>query len=146
MSRVLDVVVGVIGLMWLAPLLACVALLVGVAGGRPVLDRRPWVGPDGRQATLLRFRTAPPAGTGTLAGAAAQRRLGRLLWVSRIADLPLLINLVRGDFSLFGAPALALQVIEGRESPISETGLPGDLAAPPLGSGKPGGTADTRAA
>lgn len=145
MSRVLDVVVGVTALVWLAPLLACAVLLVALDGGRPVFDRGPWIGADGRRVTLLRLRTTLPAGRAER-GTARRSPIGHWLWTTRIADLPLLFNLVRGDFRLFGAPAAALQVVDGRELCITDGGLLGDLGAIPLGTGDPTGTAGTRAA
>lgn len=148
MSRVLDVVVGVVGLIWLAPLLACAALLVMLDGMGPVFERRSCLGPDGRRATLLRFRTTAFATSPAAASlmAASRSRIGHLLWVTRIADLPVLVSMVRGDFSLFGAPEAALAMIDGRDWRPGEAEPLHDLAAVPLGPGDQGGAAGTPAA
>jgi len=81
----------------LSPLLAATALLVGVLSGRgPILESVECSGFQRIPFRLLRFRTRRGDGTPTL--------IGPWLTRLRLADLPQLFNIIRGEMSLFGPP------------------------------------------
>ncbi|MFD0367312.1 sugar transferase [Streptomyces sp. NPDC059071] len=85
-KRALDVVGGLALLVLLSPLLAGVALSLVLTHGsaRGILRRRPVAGRGGRTFTMLTFRTKSP-----------------------LANLPLLVHVVRGRMSLVGPCPLA---------------------------------------
>jgi lipopolysaccharide/colanic/teichoic acid biosynthesis glycosyltransferase len=87
--------IGLALLALLSPLLLATALLVLLASGRgPVLERIECAGFQRIPFHLLRFRTRRKDGTETSAG----RWIIRL----RLVNLPQLLNIIRGEMSLFG--------------------------------------------
>lgn len=104
--RLVDVVVGLLGLALLAPLLATLAGLVLLTSGRPVLFRQARVGRNGREFWIIKFRTMrdSPAGAALVSGLADPRitRVGRVLRQTHVDELPQLMNLIRGELTLIG--------------------------------------------
>ena len=110
--RTLDVVLGTTGLVALAPLMALIAAAVAVTSGRPVLYRGARVGRAGRTFTMYKFRTLNADAEmrlGPFMGRelddltpSEMTRVGRLLRVSQLDELPQLYNVVRGEMSLVG--------------------------------------------
>lgn len=105
-TRAVDVIfAAVFGLLTL-PLWAPTTLFMRLAFGRPVLVERRRVGERGRAVHLLHFRVArreitgePPAEAKPAVG------FGRFLRATGIEQLPLLLNLARGDITLVGPRA-----------------------------------------
>lgn len=93
--RALDQGAAVILLLFVAPLLGLVALIIRLLDGPQLLvhDRR--IGRLGREIDLLSFRTRSR-------GSPAMVRFGKFLRQSGISSLPRLINLLRGDLTLAG--------------------------------------------
>jgi exopolysaccharide biosynthesis polyprenyl glycosylphosphotransferase len=108
LKRVFDVVASGLALLLLAPVLAVSALAVLVASGRPLLFRQVRVGLDGREFTLLKFRSMTPVveGAGDVTWDISQDdrlgRVGRFLRKTSLDELPQLWNILRGDMSLVG--------------------------------------------
>jgi exopolysaccharide biosynthesis polyprenyl glycosylphosphotransferase len=120
-KHAVDRSLALIGLIAIAPLLAVIALVVRVTSPGPILFRQRRVGRDGREFTMLKFRTmrGDPAVLGEAdAGWAAQvtgevpapaaaskprvTPFGLLLRKSSLDELPQLFNVLRGDMSLVG--------------------------------------------
>jgi len=106
LKRVLDVVIGCLGLMLLAPLLAIIAGIVRRDGG-PALFRQRRVGQGGREFYMLKFRTMVPDAEArgpklTVAGDGRVTPAGRWLRRCKLDELPQLMNVVIGDMSLVG--------------------------------------------
>ncbi len=122
-KRGLDRVVSALLLVLLAPLLLAIALAVRLSSPGPVLYRQPRVSLDGREFTMLKFRTMVGAGehdghadaqwAARTLGAAPDlatdgsgedrsTRLGRLLRSTSVDEVPQLLNVLRGDMSLVG--------------------------------------------
>ena len=105
-KRMMDVVLGTIGLVMAAPILAWAAVAMRMSGDRgPFLYRARRVGQGGKLFTILKVRTMATDRSGsklTLAGDPRVTKVGRTLRRYRLDELPQLVNVVRGDMSLVG--------------------------------------------
>ncbi len=107
-KRLIDVLVSGAALLFLAPLLAAVALAVRIDGGPGILFKQERVGVDGRHFEVLKFRSLRPATeseSATMWNVAHDDRLsrvGKFLRKTSIDELPQLYNILRGDMSLVG--------------------------------------------
>ena len=100
--RSADVVVAASLLLLTLPLSLLVALAIRLDGSGPVLHRQPRRGRGGQHFHLLSFRSTEEGAFGR----PVPTRLGRLIRPARIDQLPVLLNLLRGDMTLVGpAPA-----------------------------------------
>lgn len=107
-KRLMDVLCATACLVVLCPLLAVVALAIWLDDRGPVIYRGQRVGRNGRPFFILKFRTMA-AGAGqtrtseiTLRDDPRVTRVGRLLRVTKLDELPQLVNVVRGEMSLVG--------------------------------------------
>jgi lipopolysaccharide/colanic/teichoic acid biosynthesis glycosyltransferase len=103
----LDISISLIGLILLSPVLLVVALVVKWSSPGPVLYRGRRVGKDGRLFDLYKFRTmvVDAAEIGpriTRIGDSRVTRAGRFLRLTKIDELPQLLNVLKGDMSLVG--------------------------------------------
>jgi undecaprenyl-phosphate galactose phosphotransferase len=121
-KRAFDLVIGGLLLAFTGPLLGCIALLIALVDGRPVLFRQQRIGMNGRTFACLKFRTMVPDAEGRLQALLARDPLARAEWEgsrklkddprisllggwlrrSSLDELPQLWNVVRGDMSLIG--------------------------------------------
>jgi len=107
-KRVVDIGVGVLGLLVAAPLLLVIAAAVVLESGRPVLFWQERVGLDGKLFRLCKFRSMRPrdeAESQTNWSIARDPRVGpvgRFLRRSSLDELAQLWNIARGDMSLVG--------------------------------------------
>gem|GEM_PF-6548057 len=89
-------------LVLLAPLALVVALAVRLTLGSPVLFRQQRVGLEGRTFEIMKFRSMRAATGPDDDDAARVSRLGRLLRMTSLDELPQLVNILRGDMSFVG--------------------------------------------
>lgn len=106
-KRPFDLAVSSIGLALFSPILAVLAFAVKVTSPGPAFHRATRVGRNGTPFVLYKFRTmrvnavgAGPAITAT--GDSRITRLGRILRLSKLDELPQLLNVVRGEMSVVG--------------------------------------------
>ena len=109
MKRLLDITLGALALVLCAPLMAGVAVVVGLCLGRPVLFRQQRPGLHGQPFTLYKFRTMRP---GTAPDAERLTPLGRRLRRFSLDELPQLFNVLRGEMSLVGPRPLLMEYLD----------------------------------
>ena len=108
MSRLLDILIAVAGLILTSPLLLAAALATRLESSGPVIYRHRRVGRDGRQFDLWKLRTmvqgAERMGAGLYIepGDARITRTGRLLRRFSLDELPNLVNVLRGEMAIVG--------------------------------------------
>jgi lipopolysaccharide/colanic/teichoic acid biosynthesis glycosyltransferase len=104
-KRGVDLVVGAVALVVLAPVLAVLAVAIRASMGRPVLYRQERPGLGGETFTIVKFRTMSqargPDGR-LLPDEERVTRLGHWLRKTSLDELPELLNVVRGEMSLVG--------------------------------------------
>ena len=112
-KRALDVVLSAVGLVVLSPLLALIALAIRLDSPGPVVFKQKRFGKDRKLFEIYKFRTmrvdAPrDVPTNDLRGSKGYiTRVGRILRMTSLDELPQLWNILRGDMSLIGPrPAL----------------------------------------
>ncbi|WP_263117741.1 sugar transferase [Cellulomonas sp. RIT-PI-Y] len=132
-KRVFDTTAAVGGLLVLAPVLAVVALAVKVTSPGPVLFKQTRVGKEGREFSMLKFRSMVVDAEKRLAELQDANqadgplfkldhdpritRIGHFLRRHSLDELPQLFNVVRGDMALVGPrPPLPHEVVQYRES------------------------------
>jgi lipopolysaccharide/colanic/teichoic acid biosynthesis glycosyltransferase len=110
LKRMEDVVVAGAITLLAAPVIVAVAVLVKLTSPGPIFARQKWVGHKGRSFEALRFRTTYIL-LSDESGAAQPDRGNRRIttlggWLRRscLDELPQLLNVLRGDMSLVGAP------------------------------------------
>jgi exopolysaccharide biosynthesis polyprenyl glycosylphosphotransferase len=128
-KRLLDVGLGALALVVLAPVIAIIALTVRAVDGGPVLFRQTRVGLNGRSFELRKIRTMLPDAEGQLDDLRARNeirgpafklandprltRTGRILRATSLDELPQIWNVLRGEMSLVGPrPPLPREVAE----------------------------------
>lgn len=101
-------------LVFLAPLLIAIAVLVKLSSPGPVLFAQRRVGRDGKHFRILKFRTmrvsarrtpyrpAEGRAPGGIEGTDRRTAVGRVLRRTSLDELPQLVNVLRGDMSLVG--------------------------------------------
>jgi len=108
MKRSIDLTLALAMALVALPLIVLTAFLVWIDDGRPVLYRQERVGENGATFVLSKFRSmrkdAEQAGTPIWAKEGDDRitRVGRVIRMTRLDELPQLWNVVRGDMSFVG--------------------------------------------
>lgn len=105
--RIRDVLGSLIMLVFLMPLMLLVACLIRLDSAGPVLYRQERVGLHGVAFTMLKFRSMRVDAESCGPCWTAKRdpritRFGAFMRLSRIDELPQLINVLRGEMSLIG--------------------------------------------
>lgn len=107
-KRLIDVILSLTALTILSPSMLIIALSILATSGLPVLYRQKRVGLDGKEFTLLKFRSMVPGaesmGTGIRVTENDNRitPIGAFLRRWSLDELPQLINVLRGDMSIVG--------------------------------------------
>lgn len=108
LKRLMDLGLGLIGLLILGSILPLVALAIRLDSFGPIFYRQTRCGQAGTTFSIIKFRTmsndAEKDGQARWAtqGDARITRVGRLLRKTRLDELPQVLNVLRGDMSIVG--------------------------------------------
>ena len=113
LKRAMDVLVAGGALLFFAPLLALVAVLIKLESPGPVLFRQSRGGLNGQAFTIFKFRSMRCQETGSKVVQAKRdddriTTVGRIIRKTSIDELPQLLNVLRGDMSIVGPRPHAL--------------------------------------
>ena len=107
-QRTLDVLISLLGLSIMLPLLPLIAFLIWIDSPGPIFYRQERIGKDGRPFQILKFRSmcknAEPDNVPQWAQIKDARvtRVGSILRMLRIDELPQLVNVLKGEMSVVG--------------------------------------------
>lgn len=113
-KRMLDLAIAVPLLIFLAPLMAFVALAIRLESPGPVMFRQMRVGRNNRMFRLLKFRSMRSDACDTHGHRSASRadqrvtQVGKFIRSTSIDELPQLLNVIAGDMSIVGPRPHAL--------------------------------------
>ncbi len=108
LRRTMDIAGSLAILAFALPLLVLTAIAIRLDSAGPILYRQERVGLGGRTFSLLKFRSMRPDAEAGGAPRWASRhddrvtRVGRFIRLTRIDEIPQVINVLRGDMSLVG--------------------------------------------
>lgn len=115
LKRLVDLIGAAVLLVLVFPVMLCTALLILFCMGRPVLFLQKRAGYRGKPFVLLKFRTMREAFASDgkpLPDSERLTSLGRLLRRASIDELPQILNVMRGEMSLFGPRPLLMQYLD----------------------------------
>jgi len=115
-KRLVDVAVALPLLVILSPLIGCLAVLLRLRQGSPVLFRQQRPGLGGRPFTMYKFRSMAndwlDAEGDVIAPEERTTSMGKWLRATSLDELPELWNVVRGDMSLVGPRPLLVEYLD----------------------------------
>jgi lipopolysaccharide/colanic/teichoic acid biosynthesis glycosyltransferase len=119
MKRMFDLILGAIGTVLSAPLVAVLGLAIRLESPGHPIYRQTRVGKDGREFEIYKLRTMVTGAESVGAGLAIQEgderitRVGAFLRRYSLDELPNLWNVVRGEMSIVGPrPTVPVQVAQ----------------------------------
>ena len=123
-KTMVDLVLAAVTLLLVSPILLTAAILIRMESTGPVFFRQPRVGLNGRYFQILKLRTLiwnpDDSGVhGVVPGDSRLTRVGKVLRILCVDELPQLINVLRGEMSMVGPrPHVAHMLVGGH--PIGE--------------------------
>lgn len=125
-KRFFDLVFSLVGLVILSPLLVPISIILRFTGEKEVFFFQKRIGYRNREFNIWKFATmlknSPAIGTGeiTLRNDPRVTRMGKLLRITKINELPQLINVLIGDMSLVGARPLMKKSFDHYPADVKE--------------------------
>ncbi|MDC0664176.1 sugar transferase [Marinobacter sp. SS21] len=113
-KRLFDIAVSLFLLIVLSPVLALLAVCVGLKLGRPVLFKQVRPGLQAQPFPMVKFRTMTDqrdANGELLPDSERLTRFGRFLRATSLDELPELWNVLKGDMSLVGPRPLLMEYV-----------------------------------
>jgi lipopolysaccharide/colanic/teichoic acid biosynthesis glycosyltransferase len=108
LMRGLDIVGSILILLTVMPITILISLLIKISSVGPVFYKQQRVGKDGKLFTLFKFRTMIKDAEKQVGPVLARRddprvtKIGKILRMTRLDELPQLFNVLLGDMSLVG--------------------------------------------
>ena len=118
-KRILDTALSITVLLILSPVLLCIAIVVSMNYGKPIIFRQKRPGYLGKPFWIYKFRTMTEAHDtqdNLLPDSERITRLGHFLRNNSLDELPELFNVLRGEMSWVGPRPLLMQYLD-RYSP-----------------------------
>lgn len=107
-KRILDIIFSLLGLIILSPILLITAVAIKLESTGPIIFKQKRIGKDGKVFNIYKFRSmivgAEKIGTGVYSKKDDNRvtKVGRLIRMTSIDELPQLINILKGEMSIIG--------------------------------------------
>lgn len=107
-KRLIDIIIALMALILLSPVLIITAIAIKIESKGPVIFRQTRLGRNGKEFSILKFRSmvnnAEFTGSGVYSGKGDARvtRVGRVIRATSIDELPQAINILMGEMSLIG--------------------------------------------
>lgn len=107
-KRIFDLIFSVMGILFLLPLFTVIIILLRLTGDGEVFYFQERVGYKGRVFNIIKFATmlknSPNIGSKTITTRNDPRitKVGKLLRITKINELPQILNVIKGDMSLVG--------------------------------------------
>lgn len=120
-KRVLDILISILTLVIFSPLLILVSALIKVTSKGPVLFFQNRIGQNGKIIKIYKFRTMELKAPKNVATWNFENpddyitKIGRILRVTSIDEMPQLINVLKGEMSLIGPRPLICEEKEAHE-------------------------------
>lgn len=110
-KRLLDILGAMTGLLFFAPLMLLIAILIRLFIKEPALFKQPRPGLNGQAFVLYKFRTMRSARFPDEPDANRLSSFGKLLRKTSLDELPELWNVLKGEMSLVGPRPLLLEYV-----------------------------------
>ena len=113
-KRLIDIIAGFFGILFLLPVFLIVAVLIKIKLGSPVLFRQERPGRHGKIFTVFKFRTMNDARDidgCLLPDTDRLTKFGKTLRSTSLDELPELWNILKGDMSLVGPRPLRVEYL-----------------------------------
>ena len=121
----MDYVISFIGLLIALPVLIVAGIAIKITSSGPVFYTQVRVGKDGRLFRLIKLRTmssdaeSQNSSVWTMQNDSRVTSIGRFLRATSIDELPLLINVLKGDMGIIGPRPERLKFVEDIKKEIS---------------------------
>ena len=116
-KRLMDLILGLVGLIALALLSPLIALVIYMDSGRPVIFTQKRLGRGGRPYTIYKFRTMrsrsdmEKEALVTSTNDPRVTRIGKFLRKSHLDELPQIINVLQGEMSFVGPRSERIELV-----------------------------------
>ncbi len=120
-KRLEDVVGGLVGILLLGLSFPFIGVAIMLESGGPVIYTQTRLGKNGREYTIIKFRTMREAfdeDGKPLPDEKRITRVGRILRKSRLDELPQFINVLRGEMSLVGPRAERSELVNELQNKV----------------------------
>lgn len=132
LKRPFDILVAVVGLIIAAPLWVIFSIAIKLEDRGPILFRQERWGKNRTTIKVYKFRTMVPDALEKFGAMQAREndprvtKVGRLLRVTSLDEIPQLLNIARGDMSWVGPRALPIDEVQVQEQgAIRDEAIPG---------------------